>query len=54
MPETWTTTNTIRASVPVTARFPVAVRSQGLNGNGSKPKTLAKRMKKNSVQKKPR
>ena len=51
MPETWIMTNTIAASEPVTARFPVAVRSHGFSGKGSSPNRLAKRMKKKSVQK---
>ena len=54
MPDTWVTMKVTSASAPVTARFPVAVRSQGLNGNGSRPTRLQKRMKKNIVQKKPR
>ncbi len=36
----------------VTARLPVAVRSQGLNGKGNRPIAFENRMKKNSVQKK--
>ena len=54
MPETWITTNTIAASAPVTARFPVGVRSHAFTGKGNSPHTFAKRMKKKSVQKNPR